>query len=369
MYINFWYPVCLSEELTSEAPVRATILKLRFVAFRDEEGAAKVLSDTCVHRGGTLSKGKVANGRVACPYHGWQFDGEGICRHIPVLGEDAKIPKRAKVDGYPVIERYGIVFAFLGDLPEDERPPLMEVREWEKEGWRTSGLVTLDLDAYYERSVENGLDPAHNEFVHNSQGNVKFKPETLLIEDEDWGTYVGVGAIPPDKGTTELEHLRNDGVDDDSFGASSTHIGPNTLITEIRLSSANIFVQYFWEQPIDENRTRIFFINSRNCMIEPESDEKLLQINLRVAHEDVAIVEELNPVRTPESSIKEILITGDECIGHYRKHLKTWEDEGWRIDLKALRDNEGDVAYAIPCPGRRESKGWVVDTVPLVAPK
>ena len=135
MYINFWYPVCLTDELTDDAPLRAQILNLRFAAFRDTEGRAHVLADTCVHRGGSLSKGTVVGDCIACPYHGWQFDAAGKCMHIPVLGEDAKLPARAKVDSYPVIERYGIVFAFLGDLPADERPPLLEIAEWEQPGW------------------------------------------------------------------------------------------------------------------------------------------------------------------------------------------------------------------------------------------
>jgi len=365
MYINFWYPVCLADELTNEAPMRVQILGLRFAAFRDTAGLPHVLADTCVHRGGSLSRGKVAGDCVACPYHGWQFDGTGKCRHIPVLGEDGAIPARAKVDSYPVVERYGIVFAFLGDLPEDERPPLLEIAEWERPGWRASGLVIFEVNAYFERSIENGLDPAHNEFVHDLQGNVRFRPETVEITTTDWRTDVSVGAIAPEPGTTKLANLRTDHVPD-ALGATTAHHGPNTLITEIRLSAENTFVQYFFEQPVDASHTRIFFVNMRNCMMEPEKDEYLQKINLAIADEDIAIIQELNPVRTPETSTREILITGDECIGAYRQHLQQWEERGWRIDLRALRDSAGDVAYAIPSPARRTSKSWVLEPVPLI---
>ena len=61
MYINFWYPVCLTTELDESNPVRARILEQQFVAFRDGEGVAHVLSDTCAHRGGSLSKGTVSD--------------------------------------------------------------------------------------------------------------------------------------------------------------------------------------------------------------------------------------------------------------------------------------------------------------------
>ena len=92
MYINFWYPICTTAELTAAAPVKARVLTLPFVAFRDADGQAHVLSDTCVHRGGALHKGKVVNGRLACPYHGWQFDGGGRCALIPSLGAGGQHP-------------------------------------------------------------------------------------------------------------------------------------------------------------------------------------------------------------------------------------------------------------------------------------
>ena len=132
------------------------------------------------------------------------------------------------------------------------------------------------------------------------------------------------------------------------------------------MSADNTFVQYFFEQPVDANRTRIFFINMRNCMLEEDKDEYLQKVNLSIAEEDIRLIEELNPIRTPESSAREILVTGDECIGAYRLHLQQWEGHGWRIDRKVLRETDGDVAYAIPSPARHTSKNWVLEAIPLI---
>lgn len=365
MYINFWYPVCLSAELEASAPVKAQILGLPFVAFRDAGGEAQVLADTCVHRGGALHKGRVVNGRIACPYHGWQFEGSGRCAYIPSLGVEGTIPARAKVDSYPVIERYGIVFAFLGDLPEEERPPLCPVPEYGEPGWR-SGLVVFTVNAYYERSIENGLDPSHNEFVHKLQGNIRFRADGMKLTSDEWSSSVHVRMDPPRRGTVALENLRNDS-DPEHFGARTYHHGPNTVITRIMLSKDNSFVQYFFEQPLDDSHTRIFFINMRNCMLGEENDQRIQQINMAIADEDIAIITRLNPVRTPESAVKEVLVIGDECIGLYRRHLDEWERRGWRLDVKAMKEAAGDVAYAIPSPGRRLSKNWVLDAAPLIA--
>ncbi len=178
MYINFWYPVIRSEDLANDKPERIKMLGLNFVAFRDDHGNACVLSDTCVHRGGSLggawSAGnvpRIVNGCIVCPYHGWEFNGEGKCVNIPSIGYGKKTPARAKVDAYPVQEKYGIVFAFLGDLPEAERPPLLNLEEYNDPAWRANSVLVLDVPYYYERSIENGLDPAHYEFVHPTHGH------------------------------------------------------------------------------------------------------------------------------------------------------------------------------------------------------
>ena len=180
MYINFWYPVALASEVTAEKPLRVKMLCLPFVAFRDSNGQAHVLSDTCAHRGGALGLGKIKGNSIACPYHGWEFGGDGRCTRIPSLGDDAKLPARAKVDAYPVQEKYGLIFAFLGDLPETERPPLYDIEEYGTPQWRAQHFV-FDVKAYYERSIENGLDPIHNEFVHQAQGQPSLSPEQQQI--------------------------------------------------------------------------------------------------------------------------------------------------------------------------------------------
>ncbi|TFG82995.1 MAG: aromatic ring-hydroxylating dioxygenase subunit alpha, partial [Chromatiales bacterium] len=193
MYMNFWYPVAACSEVTNEAPLPVRILSMDFVAFRDGAGHPHVLSDTCIHRGGSLGYGKVKGDCVQCPYHGWQYNGAGRCVLMPALGATETPPARAKVDSYPVQERYGILFAFLGDLPESERPPLFEIPEYAAEDWRANKLKVFEVDFYYERSVENALDPAHNEFVHPKQGApgmvLDFRKNPIEMDDiGNWGS-------------------------------------------------------------------------------------------------------------------------------------------------------------------------------------
>ncbi len=361
MYINFWYPIGTSEDITADTPFRTDIYGLKYVAFRDEDGKAHVLSDTCVHRGASLGKGKIKNGNVECPYHGWQFGGSGACTLIPSLGSDAKIPNRAKVDSYPTQERYGIVFAFLGDLPEKERPTLYDIPEDGDNAWRGSEVMILDVDYHYERSMENGLDPAHNEFVHTAQGSPSIFGQTFDVIDDPWGSHFMVNFKNQDDDATEFSKELS--VD---LKAGSGHHGPNVLITWIQFSEEAKIHQYFFEAPVDDGKTRIFFINYRSFMTEPEHDEAVKAQNMRVAQEDINILLELDPVQTPETNTKEILVPSDKPVVRFREWNKEWEQNGWRVDVPALKANLGKVAMAIPCPGRRESKSWVLDAVPLV---
>ena len=369
MYINFWYPVALSTEVTNEAPLTVEIMGLKYVAFRDTQGGAHVLANTCIHRGGALGNGKVNGDCVACPYHGWEFAGDGKCTRLPTKPDEQAMPARAKVDSYPVEERYGIVFAFLGDAPEDERPPIFDIPEFGAEGWRANEVVVFEVNAYYQRSIENGLDGAHNEFVHPLQGAPSIietlKKHGLDVTDvPPWGSKF----YYPASGSTS-EDTKALGAGEGKTWAGSEHHGPNVLLTVIDFTETRGFRQYFFEAPINEGRTKIFFVNMRSWMMEENMDQKLIDINMRIAHEDINVIEALDPIRTPVSTAKELLTQADKPIFAYRDYLKKWDDMGWRIDWQEFRRLQGDVAMAVPCPARRTEKNWILDTVPLVQGK
>ena len=380
MYINFWYPIIRSEDLATDKPEKVKVLGVNLVVFRDEEGNAAVLSDTCVHRGGSLggawSAGpavpRMVNGCVVCPYHGWEFDSDGVCQNIPSIGYGKKPPARAKVDAYPVQEKYGIVFAFLGDLPEEERPPLLEVEEYDDPNWRANSVLVLEIDYYYERSIENALDPAHNEFVHPTHGFTAMNRDTYHVREYDvedhlqgWGMwFMHRFDAPPLK----KENWGDTRTESGDLWAGSGTYGPNTVITHINPSPEMGFRQYFFEQPVDETRTRIFFLNMRNFMLDPKHDGPIHARNKEIAKQDIDIMEHVYPTQTPVSNTKEVLMPADKAIVAYREWLEKFDNAGWRIDIEEFNSRNGkDTAFAIPCPARRESKNWVVETVPLVS--
>lgn len=388
MYINFWYPIIRSEDLGPDTPEKVRVLGCDLVVFRDQEGKARVLSDTCTHRGASLGgpwssvgKPRIIDGCIVCPYHGWEFGGDGECKNIPSIGYGTKVPPRAKVDSYPVQEKYGIVFAFLGDEPEATRPKLLEVEEYGKPGWRANSVLVLEVNYYYERSIENGLDPAHNEFVHPTHGHQGVNRDTYKVRDyktedhrQGWGfwfmhefdspplpqsDHVTAGGKPTPWGDSKT--FRSN-----IFAGGGTY-GPNIMPTYITITENKMFRQYFFEQPVDERKTKIFFLNMRNFILEPENDGPIHARNKVIAGQDIQILNELNPMLTPLSPTKEVLMPADLAVATYRDWLKKFDDKGWRIDWFEFKKRHGvDKAYAIPSPGRRTSGNWVLDPVPTL---
>ena len=82
-----------------------------------------------------------------------------MCATVPSIGFDARPPARTKVDSYPIQEKYGIVFAFLGDLPEAERPPLYEIDEYDQEGWTILRLAFALCVLPYPSTGEPAPEP------------------------------------------------------------------------------------------------------------------------------------------------------------------------------------------------------------------
>jgi phenylpropionate dioxygenase-like ring-hydroxylating dioxygenase large terminal subunit len=367
MFVNFWYVADESARVTDQ-PVGVRMLGHDFVLFRDASGKAHCLSDVCIHRGASLSRGRLRGDCVECPYHGWQYSGDGRCRLVPSLDEGTKIPTRARVDSYPVREQWGLIFAFLGDLPEAERPPIMDIREWDVEGWRGQ-FQRFEFALDYKRSMENGVDSAHNEFVHAFQmqkkkEGVAFPVPAKDLEVSEDGWEVGVRQVMPGANTG----LRGQ--------AGKKTPGPTNVYTGFHgVSSLRTYIhptewiklhQYLYETPIDEKHTRLFFYNFRSYLTGPEHDAQSLVENRHVVLEDQVVLEPLRPVLTPQTTTRELLMPSDKPVVAYRERIKELEARGWRIDVDRVNRERDRVAYAIPSPARRESRNWVMDPVPLV---
>ncbi len=368
MYINFWYAALRSDQL-GDQPVRVRMLGQNFVLFRDS-GGARCLANVCVHRGGSLAGGKVKGDCIECPYHGWQFDGEGRCTRIPSIGAGARIPVRARVDAYPVEERYGLVHVFLGDLPEGERPDIMPIPEYGQPGWHAQLDEYLNT-ADYRRTIENGLDPAHNEFVHTTHGFSGKEGDSrvpeLAIEEQEWGCgFMTTYYSPPlhdEKMKAAAGRTSNAEVT-----AGTYHHGPTCMVTRINPGPGFSIHQNVFKTPVDATTVRTFLVQTRTFLLGAEHDARFSTRNAFVREQDQAVLADLEPFYTPETNSHELLMPADRAVSRYRERLLEWQQRGWRIDEAALARDEGRVVRAIPSPARRENpRGWVLESVPLMA--
>ncbi|MEO7387722.1 MAG: aromatic ring-hydroxylating dioxygenase subunit alpha [Gammaproteobacteria bacterium] len=368
MFINFWYAALCSDQLTDQ-PVKVRMLGQNFVLFRESAGTARCLANVCVHRGGSLAGGKVRNDRVECPYHGWQFDGAGQCAWIPSLGSAAKIPARARVDAYPVEEMYGLVHVFLGDLPEVERPGILSVPEYGQPGWHST-LDEYSSTADYRRTLENGLDPAHNEFVHTTHGFSGTEGDArvpdLCIEERAWGCGFMTTYFSPPLPDEKMKAAAGRQVDA-VVTAGTFHHGPTCMTTHINPGPGYSINQNVFKTPVDATTVRTFLLQTRSFMQDAQHDARFRERNTFVREQDQTVLSALEPFFTPETNNHELLMPSDRAVARYRELLQEWESRGWRIDEQALARDDGRVARAIPSPARREQRGgWVLDTVPVI---
>ncbi len=370
MLINTWYVAGESADLTTTPrPVR--MLGQDFVLFRDTDGKAHCLSNVCIHRGGALCDGKIIEGSILCPYHGWRFNGDGACVEIPSLHPDAKIPKRARIDSYPVKEQWGWVFVFLGDLPESERPEipgpdLFPEYDDHQNGSDAYAFVrgVFTFDANWVRAIDNVLDPAHAFHVHSAFGNPdsQYVPP-FKVETSAQHTLSRHRFVPVNKTGKWREEIPDDREDTDN--QIQFHF-PGMLFRNDMYPRAGMhhFVISGY-LPVNEHETINFFIHGRNFAKDPEYDEDGLKRVVQVLEEDQVVLRKVKPVMMPPRTTDELLIEADMHLLEFRKKVKEYEDRGWRIDSKAVAGDEERV-YVIPSPARgRDPKNWVHKTVPM----
>ena len=165
-----------------------TILGEPVVIYRKADGAAAALSDRCPHRFAPLSMGKVCDGEVQCPYHGLRFDATGQCTHNP--HGDGSIPKVAKVRAFPLLERHGALWLWMGEAAQADPAKLPSFNDTdERDGWsRIEGY--LHVKANYQLMIDNLLDLSHVPFLHPFLGGgapppPEFRPDIRMEQKGD----------------------------------------------------------------------------------------------------------------------------------------------------------------------------------------
>jgi phenylpropionate dioxygenase-like ring-hydroxylating dioxygenase large terminal subunit len=160
---RYWQPAALVDELAGNRPVKPVrLLGENLVLFRDEQGRYGLIERACPHRGTDLAFGRLEDGGLRCAFHGWLFDVTGRCLETPAEPDGSPLAANIRQKAYPVREKSGILFAYLGP---GEPPEFPHFDCFVAPGSHTFAFKGL-IDCNWLQSFEVGIDPAHTSFLH-----------------------------------------------------------------------------------------------------------------------------------------------------------------------------------------------------------
>lgn len=282
---RFWYPVIPVSEL-QDGPRSFTLLEHPLVLWLDAEGKPRAADDRCCHRSAKLSLGKVVGGNIACPYHGWQFDGTGRCVVVPQKG--CTISPNYQVKAYSCAERYGYVWVCLEEAPLVEIPDIEETREPDfrsiqefYETWKCAGL----------RVMENEFDLAHPAFVHQGTFGTEehTTPDSLEFTETEWGLRVrGVlGVVNPE---LQQQNLKMDAADTVRT-LDMTWFMPFTVKLRINYPNGLSHIIVNTMTPIDDSTSQMVQFCVRNDTEADTATADVIAFDRAVTLEDKRILE------------------------------------------------------------------------------
>ena len=177
---RYWHPIGLASD-AGDTPRKVRALGEDLVLFRDGAGRAGLVHARCRHRGTTLYYGKVEERGIRCCYHGWLFDAQGHCLEQPCEPEGGLFKSAARQPWYPVEERYGLIFAYMGPparkpvLPRYECLETMDEGEFvEADDTSLGGGGPAIIPCNWLQHYENVVDPFHVPILHGSFSGAQF---------------------------------------------------------------------------------------------------------------------------------------------------------------------------------------------------
>lgn len=319
---GYWLPVALSEEVRDQ-PFASQLLGERVAVYR-AAGKAHVVRDLCIHRGTPLSLGWVDGEDLVCAYHGWSYGPNGACTRIPSLQPGRPIPAKARVETYATEERYGLVWAALGE-PRAPVPPYPQAEDpsfrtiWMQYRWKASA----------PRVVENVMDFAHFPWVHPGILGHRERP-----------------VYPDVKPVVDGNEIRYT-VDDAATNAIRDYrvTLPLALQMTVRRRTSDpvavpakasagaaapeaITAMLFVARPVTETETVFYFGHARNFALD-QDDAVWAERNTSVTEQDRRIVEAQRPELLPVDLGAELHLRGSDAPAvEYRRALARLGIEG-----------------------------------------
>lgn len=286
---SFWHPVLRATDLADE-PVARTLLTEPIVLYRGADGRPVAAPDRCPHRQAPLSAGRVEDGCLHCPYHGWTFDGDGACVRVPSNPPDVPVPPKAHLRTMHCVERYGLVWVCPGEpaagipsVPQDDDAAYRRINV-EVQLWRTSAL----------RMVDNFLDIAHFPWVHVATFGSATDQEVPRFELTDLGDFHGYAYEVEVANTSEAgRRAAGTGTATLTRSMTSGFALPFTCRSTIRYESGLEHVILLLSTPVDDVSAYFGFVVWRNDDFSVPAEE-VIRFDRAIGEEDRKMLERLS---------------------------------------------------------------------------
>ncbi len=274
---NGWYGLCQSAELAAGEVRPLRYFGRELVAFRGEDGAARVFAAHCPHLGAHLGYGgRVEGDGIRCPFHGWRFDGAGCLVEVPRLG---KAPSPVQAKSYPVCECNGFVHVWLHEAGAKPGYDVLRYRA-DESAWTPWRVNAYRVRVHVQDMTENILDRSHFWSVHdmqppaNGRFEVSFDGPRMVVDQDIQVTAVSEAGV--------------------AIGSRSTNCGPGLVAVEVKQSSLDLLT-YITQTPIDDELTDVRLHFSMRRLADEAATRAIAEANDRITNDqfrqDVAIWE------------------------------------------------------------------------------
>jgi len=321
MIFNQWYVILESKELKKNKPLKIKRFNEQLSIWRNEKNEVCCIADKCCHRGVSLACGKIIDGKLECPFHGFLYDASGRVSMIPANGKNKIVPETMMVMSYKTFEAYGLIWLWWGNLNHIKDEPFFFK---ELAGFSYSSFKD-HWHVHYSRAIENQLDVVHLPFVHKTtigRGNKTLVNGPVVIRENELITFY-VNNITDDGKTVPLkpEEIK----DYQKLFHLQFHfpnIWQNFISDKIRAFAAFV--------PVDEENTIVYIRYYQKLINFPILKQFMNYVgkvsSIIILRQDKRIVETQLPVKS-ELKMNEHLIMGDKPIIEYRKHRAELIDE------------------------------------------
>jgi phenylpropionate dioxygenase-like ring-hydroxylating dioxygenase large terminal subunit len=320
--LNCWYVAATSDEVGREA-IGRRLLGQRVVLYRQESGAVAALEDRCAHRAYPLSAGRVDGDRIVCGYHGFEYDPDGRCVHVP---SQPNVPQGVCVRRFPVHEVPPFVWIWTGDAGASTLRPPPRLPWLQSPEWATSE-ESFRVEANYLLLHEHYLDLTHLFVMHPEAVPPDLEELPPLDEVEVSEMSVSYSRVLPPVRLAEWE-AEATGLSRDeryvrreqgTFVSPALHVGLYTIDAPDR-PYEHYRIQAF--TPETDDATHVFLQVARTYA----TDRSMVTDHLRamfhvMALEDKALLEVVQAQRALDSGLatRDVNVTADRAAVKARR--------------------------------------------------